>query len=496
MLFNSYSFIIYFIVVSALYYLLPHRYRWMMLLVASSYFYMAFVPKYILILFATIVVNYVAGILLDSSYSERARKGIFLACIISNIAVLGFFKYFNFFAENINAIAQALNFNYSLSLLSIILPIGLSFHTFQALSYVFEVYRKKQKAEKHLGIYALYVMYYPQLVAGPIERPQNLLHQFHAPHAFDPEGVTLGLKRMAWGFFKKTVVADNLAIIVNAVYANPQAFDGPTLIMAMVFFAIQLYCDFSGYSDIALGASKVMGISLMENFERPYFSKSIAEFWRRWHISLSTWLRDYLYYPLALSIKKPSRIKLYGVTLVTFLVSGLWHGASWTYVCMGGIFGMYIIFAEIRKRIKFPLPKIYVYGGLNKRLSTFCNVLLTFSLVCIGWVFFRATSIDQAIYIITHTGNGLFDFLSNSYKYQTWKNLLSLNGLILKSEVIIAIVSSLIVFIYDLIERRISFWLFLARYHFAIRWFVYYGLILSILSFGIFGAQEFIYFQF
>ena len=405
MLFNSFSFIIFFIIVSTLYYLLSHKYRWGLLLLASCYFYMAFVPKYILILFFTIIVNYIAGILMENN-TQRIKKIILIGCILINVSVLGFFKYFNFFIENINAFGQMIHWNYSFQLLYIILPIGLSFHTFQALSYVIEVYRGKQQTEKHFGIYALYVMYYPQLVAGPIERPQNLLHQFHDNKIFDVVGVTEGLKRMSWGFFKKTIVADHLAIIVNAVYANPHGFDGPTLTMATIFFAFQLYCDFSGYSDIALGASKVMGITLMENFERPYFSKSIAEFWRRWHISLSTWLRDYVYYPLALSSKNPTRAKLYVATIITFLLSGLWHGAAWNYVVMGGFFGTCIVFAEMIKkyRVRF-LDKFKLLN--TSPIIWYSDLITTFILVCIGWVFFRAQTLQDAFYIISHFGSGL-----------------------------------------------------------------------------------------
>jgi D-alanyl-lipoteichoic acid acyltransferase DltB (MBOAT superfamily) len=302
---------------------------------------MAFIPKYILILLATIIGNYIAARYLERLVGKK-KTVLFVITIIGNLAFLGFFKYYNFFIENINTIAQVLHWNYAIPLLNIILPLGLSFHTFQSLSYIIEVFRGKQQAERHLGIYALYVLYYPQLVAGPIERPQNLLPQFHAFHPFDHVNILNGTKRLGIGLFKKTVVADTIAPIVSLVYANPQGFDGPTLIFATILFAFQLYCDFSGYSDIALGSSQVLGIRLMENFERPYFSKSIAEFWRRWHISLSSWLRDYVYFPIALYSKKPTRTKLYVAIAVTFLLSGLWHGAAWNYVCMGALLSYFL----------------------------------------------------------------------------------------------------------------------------------------------------------
>jgi len=299
MLFNSLEFLIFFPVVTLLYFLLPHRHRWWMLLAASCGFYMMFIPKYIIILAVTIIIDYVAGILAEKpDLSPHKRKSILTISILSTCLVLFIFKYFNFFNTNFAHLAALLHWNYPIAALKLALPIGLSFHTFQSLSYVIEVYCGRQKAEHHFGIYSLYVMFYPQLVAGPIERPQNLLHQFYAKHAFDYQRVTDGLKLMVWGLFKKVVIADRLAIAVNTVYNDPHSFTGIPLIIATAFFAFQIYCDFSGYSDIAIGAAQVMGFRLMDNFNRPYFAKSIPEFWKRWHISLSTWFRDYLYIPL------------------------------------------------------------------------------------------------------------------------------------------------------------------------------------------------------
>lgn len=452
---------------------------------------MAFIPVYILILFATIIVNYGAALLMEKC-KGREKKYLFVVTILANVFILGFFKYFNFFAENINEIATFFHFNYSLTLLSIILPIGLSFHTFQALSYVIEIYKGNQKPERHFGIYALYVMYYPQLVAGPIERPQNLLPQFHEEKKFDPPMVIRGLKRMAYGFVKKTIIADHLAIIVGHVYANPSSFDGPTLIMATVFFAFQLYCDFSGYSDIAVGSSQVMGIKLMENFNRPYFSKSVAEFWRRWHISLSSWLRDYVYFPLALRSKTPTRVTLSFAIIVTFVLSGLWHGAAWNYVLMGAYFGVVIALSEITKRKR---QKLFT-GLVPTSIKKIVDVLTTFTLVCVGWVFFRAHNVEDAFYIITHFGNGLWSFIMSSTSYYTWKSLFSLGGLVSKSDFIIAFIGIFILLGVDLLERRKSLWDWLQERNMIIRWAVYYVVIFSILLFGRFGAQEFIYFQF
>ena len=335
MLFNSFQFLLFFPTVTLLYFLLPHRLRWQLLLFASCLFYMAFIPWYIVILIITILIDYFAGLWLDRpDLAPAQRKTVLTISIVSTCLVLFVFKYFNFFNTNFTAIASFFRWNYPIGALKIILPIGLSFHTFQSLSYVVEVYRGNQKAERHFGIYALYVMFYPQLVAGPIERPQNLLHQFYAEHCFDYRRVTDGLKLMLWGMFKKVVIADRLAIAVNQVYGNPHDYTGVPLIVATVFFAFQIYCDFSGYSDIAIGAAQVMGFRLMDNFNRPYFSKSIAEFWKRWHISLSTWFRDYLYIPLGGSRTKTWRWQFN--LFITFLASGFWHGANWTYIIWGG----------------------------------------------------------------------------------------------------------------------------------------------------------------
>jgi len=298
MLFNSFAFFLFFPIVTVLYFLIPYKFRWLHLLTASCIFYCAFIPVYIFILFFTILIDYAAGILIENA-AGRKRKALLIMSLVSNIGVLAVFKYYNFFIENINWLLRASHLTAgALPFWHILLPIGLSFHTFQAMSYTIEVYRGNQKPERHLGIYALYVMFYPQLVAGPIERPQNLLHQFHEPRDPDPGMIGSGLRLMAWGYFKKMVVADHLAMYVDKVFGPPIRFAGIPTLVAVLFFSFQIYCDFSAYSDIARGAARVMGIRLMRNFNFPYFSRSIREFWGRWHISLSTWFRDYLYIPL------------------------------------------------------------------------------------------------------------------------------------------------------------------------------------------------------
>jgi len=354
---------------------------------------MAFIPIYIFILFFTIIIDYIAGIIIERE-SGRKRKLFLIASICANVGVLAIFKYFNFFAVNVNAIISALYItSHAVPLLNIILPIGLSFHTFQAMSYTIEVYRGHQKAERHFGIYSLYVMFYPQLVAGPIERPQNLLHQFKEKHDFSSQNLLDGLRLMLWGFLKKLVIADRLAIYVNVVYHSPKDYHYLNLIIATLFFTIQIYCDFSGYSDIAIGAAKIMGFNLMTNFNHPYFSKNIREFWERWHISLSTWFRDYLY--ISIGGNRVSMGRAYLNIAVVFLVSGLWHGANWTFIMWGAMHTVFILtYMLIKQFTKFKLPNSFFYNLLSG--------VLTFLLVAFAWIFFRANNIHDAFLIINH----------------------------------------------------------------------------------------------
>mgnify|MGYP000895622422 CR=1 FL=1 len=384
MLFNSIDFLIFFPVVTILYFLTPQKFRWFLLLTASCIFYMFFIPVYILILIFTIIIDYIAGIMIERT--EHHKKLFLIISIIANVSVLAVFKYFNFLAININSLAD----KDIIPLLKIILPIGLSFHTFQAMSYTIEVYRGNQKAEKHFGIYALYVMFYPQLVAGPIERPQNILHQFRIKHSFSAELLYSGLRLMLWGLFKKVVVADRLSIYVDAIYSDPSHYTNYlNILIAFVFFSVQIYCDFSGYSDIAIGSARVMGFDLMVNFNRPYFSKNIKEFWSRWHISLSTWFRDYLYIPLGGNRVKVSR--LYLNIAIVFLLSGLWHGANWTFVVWGALHAFFIIINIASGDYFFKQPTF-----INK----FCSWFITFSAVTIAWVFFRAANFSDAFLLL------------------------------------------------------------------------------------------------
>jgi D-alanyl-lipoteichoic acid acyltransferase DltB (MBOAT superfamily) len=371
---------------------------------------MAFVPIYILILGFTIVVDYFAGIFIQNATGKK-RKIYLIFSLIANLGVLSIFKYYNFINENLSLLLFGMGQQNPIPFLSILLPVGLSFHTFQAMSYTIEIYRGNQLAERHFGIYSLYVMFYPQLVAGPIERPQNLLHQFKAKFDFDYDRVTSGLKQMAWGLFKKVVIADRLAIIVDKVFDNPTDYNSLSLSIATVFFSFQIFCDFSGYSDMAIGAARVMGFKLMDNFNNPYQSKSIREFWGRWHISLSTWFKDYLY--ITLGGNKVSIPRWYLNLFIVFLVSGLWHGANWTFVVWGAIHGFYLVFAIATKKFRQQINDFFYL----EKIPLFPQ-LVTFTLVALAWIFFRAKNIKTAIYIIVHIFTGIPDVINKIITHQ------------------------------------------------------------------------------
>ena len=340
MLFNSLSYAIFLPLVFIIYWLLPNKYRWILLLIASYYFYMSWNAKYVFLIFITTFTSYLCAILTEKN--REHKKLILTITLIVCLGILFVFKYFNFFFESINYLLG--NKLHSISL-NLLLPVGISFYTFQTLSYCIDVYRGDIKAEKHFGYYATFVSFFPQLVAGPIERPDNLLPQLRKEKEFDYNKAVYGLKLMTVGFFKKIVVADNLAYYVDMVYNDLSYYQGFALVLAAFFFTIQIYCDFSGYSDIAKGSAKLLNIDLMDNFKTPYFSTTIKEFWSRWHISLSSWFKDYVYIPLGGN--RCSKLRHYFNLLATFLVSGLWHGANITFVIWGGIHGLLQILEDI-----------------------------------------------------------------------------------------------------------------------------------------------------
>lgn len=474
MLFNSFDFLLFFPIVCLLFFATPYRYRWVILLAASCYFYMYFIPIYILILAGTIVIDYFAGLLIERNTGGK-RKFYLIISLIANIAVLCVFKYYNFFIENIESVLNVLGQKNSLSYLSILLPVGLSFHTFQAMSYTIEVYRGNQKAETHFGIYALYVMFFPQLVAGPIERPQNVLHQFHEKKVFNFDNLAKGFKLMLWGFFIKVVVADRLSIYVNAVYNNVENHSGISLLLATVFFSFQIYCDFAGYSYIAIGAAKVMGFDLMTNFRRPYLSKSISEFWKRWHISLSTWFRDYLYFPLGGN--KVNRNRWYFNLFFVFLISGIWHGANWTFFIWGALNGFYLVFAIITQKQRDKLNSL-LFISKNKTVFNFIQIVTTFILCAFAWIFFRANNVHDAFTIVRK--------IATDHSFKLFVNWEVFFGVLLGFSLL---------FLKEIREEYFvnKFYIFKNK---TIRLFIYAFLIALILLFGVFDSGQFIYFQF
>jgi D-alanyl-lipoteichoic acid acyltransferase DltB (MBOAT superfamily) len=465
-----------------------------MLLGASCVFYVAFVPAYIGVLALTILIDYVAGIHIEATTGARRRLWLVLS-IASTCAVLFVFKYFDFFNDTIALAARAMGMSYAVPALQLLLPVGLSFHTFQSLSYVIEVYEGRQPAERDFGLYALYVMFYPQLVAGPIERPQHLLHQFREEHRFDYARVVAGLQLMAWGLVKKIVVADRLAELANRVYDAPRGFTGLPLITATVAFAFQIYCDFSGYSDIAIGSAQVMGFTLMKNFDRPYTARSIAEFWRRWHISLSTWFRDYLYIPLGGN--RAARPRWYANLFVTFLVSGLWHGARWTFVVWGALHGAYLIIglvsAGARARVRGAL-------GLERHpaLLRISQTTGTFALVGVAWVFFRAGTLGDALYVATHLTSGLGAQLSSIVA----RDPAAISSLVFlgaeRSRVVLAVAAVIALLVVERVQgaRPLSLRARLAGAHAPLRWAAYACAVLTLMTLGVFQSARFIYFQF
>jgi D-alanyl-lipoteichoic acid acyltransferase DltB (MBOAT superfamily) len=480
MLFNSAEFLIFFPLVVMLFFATPHRYRWILLLAASYYFYMSWKVEYALLIGASTLVSFYAARQMGRLPDQRQRRKFLVLSLCFNLGVLFGFKYFNFFNDSARAVFDRFNLFYGVPAFRALLPVGISFYTFQALSYVIDVYRGEKEPEAHLGIFALYVSFFPQLVAGPIERSVRLLPQFHEVQRFNSARIADGLKLMAWGFFKKLVIADRVALLVDSVYNDPTQHTSIPLILATYFFAFQIYCDFSGYSDIAIGAARVMGYDLMENFNRPYFAKSIAEFWRRWHISLSTWFRDYLYIPLGGN--RVSRARWYLNLMIVFVVSGLWHGAAWTFVVWGALHGLYLVLSlstvGIRERVEAALG-----FGRHPTLAKGVRVFMTFNLVCFAWIFFRANSISDAFYIAGHLFSGIE--LQAGYGLGLGPYQLAL-----------ALLAILVMELGHLLQRRGSVAAYLNARPVWVRWAAYYGLVLATLLFGRLGVTEFIYFQF
>lgn len=485
MLFNSIQFILFFIVVATLYFIIPQKTRWIFLLLASYYFYMCWRVEYIFLIIASTLIDYFAGIMMSSIKEKRKRRKYLILSLCTNLGLLFTFKYFNFFTDSIRVFMGSFGITSQLPVLNVLLPVGISFYTFQTLSYTIDVYLGKKKPEKHFGKFALYVAFFPQLVAGPIERSTRLLPQFNNEVKFDYSRVTNGLKLILWGMFKKVVIADRISFFVDQVYNNVNEYSGLPLIVATIFFAFQIYCDFSGYSDIAIGVAQVLGFKLMTNFNRPYFSKNISEFWKRWHISLSTWFKDYLYIPLGGNRVKKWR--WYYNIFIVFLISGLWHGANWTFLLWGALNGLYLLISIWTRNIRGDfIKKIHLdkFPGVLKVL----RVGITFSLVCFGWIFFRANSIPDAFYIVTH----LFQNLGNA---EMIGSVVSGFGYGTNS-LLVGVISIGVMEVMHLIQRKASVRQMLTDKPAFLRYIIYAGLIGIVIVLGNFSGVQFIYFQF
>lgn len=501
MLFNSLSFLIFFPIVTLIYYIMPKKMRWIWLLITSYYFYMSWNPKYAILMGISTFITYLSGIGLNAINKKENllrklyyKKLVVAVSFITNIGILVFFKYFDFILNNLNTVLA----NWGLHALNkpfdVILPVGISFYTFQALSYTMDVYRGSMEAENNLFKYALFVSFFPQLVAGPIERSTHLLRQVNTvplKKLFDCRRIMQGLVMMIWGLFLKMVIADRIAVLVNTVFNSYYLYHTFALAIGAISFAIQIYCDFASYSTIAIGAAKVLGFDLMENFNTPYLSASIREFWHRWHISLSTWFKDYLYIPLGGN--RCSKWRKYLNTMITFLVSGLWHGANWTFIIWGGVHGLYQVIGQELKPIK---------AKINRRMHTktesfsykLGQIIITFVLVDLAWIFFRADTLNEAVNYI--------------YRMFTTLDLWSFfNGTIYKlgldlTEIHILLAALLVLFAVDMLKylKKENLDAFLDKQCLWFQWVVLVVGISVILIYGEYGPafnpQQFIYFQF
>ncbi|MEM6696384.1 MAG: MBOAT family O-acyltransferase [Pseudomonadota bacterium] len=389
MLFNSLEYIAFLASITLAYFVIRPHWRIPLLLAASFFFYMQWDWRFVALIAFVSAVNFEAGRRIAASEAALERRFWLIGAITLSLGLLAFFKYVNFFADSVGALISAAGLPYLLPHLDLILPVGISFFTFQALSYTIDVYRGAPVLETNPARFALYVAFFPQLVAGPIERATTLLGQFRQTHRFEVTRLAEGGRLILWGLFKKVVIADRLAIYVNDVYAHPELHDGPTLLLATYFFAIQIYCDFSAYSDIAIGSARILGFNLMQNFNLPYLARSITEFWQRWHISLTRWFHAYVYVPLG-GNRVPAFVWLCNVTAV-FLLSGLWHGAQWTFVIWGALHAGYYL---VERVVRAVLP------ARQTALRQALGMIVTFHAVVLAWVFFRAASLDDALLII------------------------------------------------------------------------------------------------
>jgi D-alanyl-lipoteichoic acid acyltransferase DltB (MBOAT superfamily) len=485
MLFNSIEFLIFFPIVVVLYFACPYRYRWILLLVASYYFYAAWRFEYIFLMMASTLISYVSAIEIAKPKNQARRGRILAISLIANFGILFTFKYYNFVNGSLGATFQYFNILYNMPMLEVLLPVGISFYTFQAIGYIIDVYWNKIEPEYHLGRFALFKAFFPQLVAGPIERATNLLPQFYERFDFDEARVSSGLRLILWGLFQKIVIADRLGLYVNAVYTTPSEWQGWPIFLATYFFAFQIFCDFSGYSDIAIGAARVMGFRLMENFRRPYFAPTPVEFWRRWHISLSTWFRDYLYIPLGGN--RVAVPRWYLNLLIVFVVSGLWHGAAWTFVLWGALHGLYMIGDLATQKVRGRLAQGL---GLTQRpaAQAVLSAFITFNLVCLAWIFFRANSVTEAFVLL----DNLLPLNNFASINAPWAAVVGDPAREMALSIALILLLLLVHLGQALEWTTATFW----RRTTWLRWAAYLSLSLAVLNLGITEEVPFIYFQF
>ncbi|MFN0165670.1 MAG: MBOAT family O-acyltransferase [Bryobacteraceae bacterium] len=482
MLFNSSEYVLFFVAIVCLFFAFPHRWRWALLLAGSYYFYMSWKPEFGILLAASTLIDYVAGRLIDAAQDPLRRRLLLAVSMAGNLGVLFAFKYLAFAAESANMLLAAFGGSHSVPVYHLLLPVGISFYTFQTLSYTIDVYRRQIPAEKHLGLFALYVSFFPQLVAGPIERATSLLPQFYVAHEFSFDRLRTGLQLILWGMFKKLVIADLAGITVDRVYATPQSYPGPVLVLTTLFFAFQIYCDFSGYSDIAIGSARILGFNLMTNFRQPYFSRSIIEFWRQWHISLSTWIRDYLFFPLTSGHR--SQARQMAAVVVVFVVCGLWHGAAWKFVLWGLLHGICVAASIASQSFRDRASSLL---GLDRipTLRAALQICTCFLLVLVSWVFFRANNLSDAFYI-----------LSTSLQWGAPADLSRLELGLGRFQMLILGWAIGILLLVDFVQWKQPRLVWRLWDMPRLRWACYVSCFYSIVFFGVFDKTEFIYFQF
>lgn len=483
MIFTSIEFVLFFIIVAVVYYALPGKIRWAWLLISGVFFYMYSNPAYLLVPLFIILITFYTGILIERSNSPKRERKLFLLAIIANVGILIFYKYFNFFStaafDLINFVRQKIFLTDVMLrnnlLINLFAPLGISYITFQAIGYLVELKRGNQPAETNLGHFSTYLLFFPKIIAGPVERSYHFLPQLKQIKSFDYDNVSKGLKQIIWGLFKKLVIADRLSIYVSAVLDNSEHHSGLTIVVGVIFYVFQMYADFSGYTDMALGCAKVFGFDLMQNFNRPLFAKSVTEFWRKWHISLSTWFADYFYNPIAIAKRDWGKWSVVYAFFTTFIVLGFWHGANWTFIVFGALQGLILTIEfftrKIRKNIRKKIPDW---------VNSFTGIAFTFSYFAFSLIFFRAHSVKQAITILQRI------FVTGGTIY------------IENPTIILFSIAGIIAFILSEVKKEYYDHLFALsnNKNWLVRNCFYCFLLLIILVAGVFDGGEFIYFQF